>query len=293
MCCADLRRNGLLGGGGGRRWCEDRIATVPDVIDHEHDHDDDYYVVPECYLALLDDGGRASTGGFVIRDPDRRDRYRRNRRPRVVKEEEEEEEDGERESESPRDGIDEERGVGLGAYSPFHLTGFSSAGVIDGGGGGGGGVGSSPLPLRGDVEGVLSDDGGMHRAYRQRMRVFLDVVPEEVGHKRYRSIVNATIFLPISESVFVDADDPFLVRYHERNSGSTEGSSCGMSISFLGDRDDTDDNDNDTTSITTTTIRYGSSSNHLPSKCDIEFVNPGTIDIEQPSFASRQYVVAE
>jgi hypothetical protein len=145
----------------------------------------------------------------------------------------------------------------------------------------------------------------MHRAYRQKVRLFLDLPSEAEGRggsgvgvggdegggddaggggdRRLTIVVNATIFLPISEGAFVDADDPLLARYIE-SGDIAMGAYCEMSV-LAGDYSETT-----TTTMTnnaTTTLAYYSSST-----CDIEFVHPEVIDIEQPSFASRQHVVA-
>ncbi|KAL3827349.1 hypothetical protein ACHAXA_003083 [Cyclostephanos tholiformis] len=223
--------------------------------------DDD--VVPAFYLALVDEGGTSSkVGGGADNNSAH---YRQNRILRVR-------EDGEEESLS--DG-----GNGVGAYSPFHLSGFEYSP-------------SAPtlMPLRGRVEGGLTpDDSGMHRAFRQKMRVLLDVQEAGGGGRYLRLIVNSTILLPISEGIFVDADDPLLERYPEMD-GTVRGKHCGM---FIRDNYYDGYHNNDTTSSTTTTITTtiwdGLS---YSSECDIEFVHPEIIDIEQPSFASRQHVVA-
>ena len=84
----------------------------------------------------------------------------------------------------------------------------------------------------------------MHHAYRQRVHLFLDLPWGERrgaddndsgggggsngGGPGCRSIVvNATIFLPIPEGAFVDADNPLLTR--DQVAGNrAEGAHCGM-----------------------------------------------------------------
>ena len=185
-------------------------------------------------------------------------------------------------------------GSGIAAYSPFHLVGFTSNAAIfenchD--------VNDPShaendrnviLPMKGRVEGALSNDGGMHRSFRQRVHLSLDVSSNAAAANTPQMMkINATVFLPLMETVFVDADDPFIVNY---DVGSKEGSSCKVSV---GDdaakhRHGNDGNGgggNDEDGINS--IFYATTS-----ECNIHFLASETVDIEQPSFASRQYVVA-
>lgn len=138
------------------------------------------------------------------------------------------------------------------------------------------------LPLIGSVRGTLSDDGGMHRAFRHRVLLTMHTIPQAAGNStaaagsnnnnnNYRLTINATILLPIMESAFVDADDPFIVEYEKSGSGSPEGILCRATI----------DNKH-------IILRKGSGA----PECSMEFVPAETVDVEQPAFASRQYVVA-
>ena len=123
--------------------------------------------------------------------------------------------------------------------------------------------------MDGRVNVTLSAEGGMHRAFHQTVILStggMQPLPHQPSTKmeQYLIRINATAFLPFMESVFIDADDPFITEY---NSGSFEPILCQISIT--------------------------SNKNASPdSKCSIEFISSETIDIEQPSFASRQYVVA-
>ena len=139
------------------------------------------------------------------------------------------------------------------AYSPFHLTDFmpnvnSRSNRI------------TTYPLRGYVEGSLSNEGGMHRSYRQSVHLMLGTPRSNNGGLSMN--VNVTILLPISESVFIDADDPLHVEYKD---GTPDGIFCKITLDKSG--------------------------MSRSSSCNIQFASPETIDIEQPSFASRQYVV--
>jgi hypothetical protein len=83
----------------------------------------------------------------------------------------------------------------------------------------------------------------------------------------------------------VDADDPLLLRHPEAGNNVGGGAYCGMSI--FGNY--YDGNHNKETTASATTIWKGPS---YSSQCNIEFVHPEIIEIEQPSFVSRQHVVA-
>jgi len=145
------------------------------------------------------------------------------------------------------------------ALSPFHLAGF----VSDGGGTAGESKGAGVFPSEGKAVGAISPSGGHHRPFHQKIYLSLDTL-SAASDKKYQMNINATTLLPIMEDIFIDADDPLLVEYA---SGSLKGVYCGVSI------------DNEMVKI-------------FSSTCDIRFVHSETIDIEQPSFASRQYIVA-
>ncbi|KAL3772247.1 hypothetical protein ACHAWO_012645 [Cyclotella atomus] len=161
---------------------------------------------------------------------------------------------------------------GVASFSPFHLADFmpgrrdvfDHSKAIN--------AGDSIVSLmRGSVVGTLSTGGGMHRIYQQRITLSLNEmqgIQSFSSSKRYRMEINATILLPLMESIFIDADDPIIVEY---NAGSPDPILCRAFIH--------DSNINDEKATST-------------SSCNVQFVSPETIDIEQPSFASRQYVVA-
>ena len=90
------------------------------------------------------------------------------------------------------------------------------------------------------------------------------------GH-RWLIVVNATIFLPISEDAFVNADNLLLAWYREA-SNHTKGVHCVMSVFGISE-------------TMTKAMMYLST-------CDIKFVHPGVINIEQLSFVSCQNVIA-
>ena len=56
---------------------------------------------------------------------------------------------------------------------PLPLDGFAPASSASTSGNGGKGL--PPLPLRGHAKGRPSDDGGVHRTFRQRVHLFLDL----------------------------------------------------------------------------------------------------------------------
>jgi len=144
------------------------------------------------------------------------------------------------------------------------------------------------FPMNGRVEGRLSKEGGMHRSFWHEIRLFLENGPPTcrdddvhgVGSRNaardptWKMKINATTLLPLMQDVFIDADDPLIVEYGGEGS-SNRGVSCRV---FLEEPSRGDDGNNnfDTTQ----------------SSCRVQFLSSETIDIEQPSFASRQYVVA-
>ena len=95
------------------------------------------------------------------------------------------------------------------------------------------------------------------------------------GPGRQSIVVNTTIFLPIPEGAFVNADNPLLM-WDQVASDRAKGVHCGMYVLVLGNHEMT---------TTTKATTYSST-------CNVEFFHPGAIDIEQPSFACLQYVVA-
>mmetsp|Transcript_13258 Transcript_13258/g.32220 ORF Transcript_13258/g.32220 Transcript_13258/m.32220 type:complete len:500 (+) Transcript_13258:96-1595(+) len=243
-CCNELYQNGLIESDE-RNYCSDRVAKVPEnAIAVGRKASLMGNVMPAFYLAL---GEGVTNGPKEKASSMDQTFYNQNRRLKVLED---------KEKAIFRDGYN----GGVGSYSPFHLAGFMSAGGIDDGRNG-----SPSLPLRGDARGTLSKEGGMHRNFHQTVHLSLDVPSRSsdsyVGHQLD---INATILLPIMESIFIDADDPLLVEYD--GVSFPDGISC--KVSTIGGE------------IT------------IASKCDIDFFHPETIDIEQPSFASRQYVVA-
>jgi len=150
---------------------------------------------------------------------------------------------------------------GVDTFSPFHLTGFMPSGLHDED------TERSSFPLLGIAEGSLSNEGGMHRSFGQTVHFsFLDL-PNN-NEARYRMNLNATVLLPITESVFIDADDPLIVEYTK---DSPDGIKCRAKFASKG-----------ASALDTST---------LENECNIQFTSSEVIDIEQPSFASRQYVV--
>lgn len=258
MCCNELRTNGLL-----ERhdvnYCMKRIALVPDVasplmllesfmdegVIHKHANRD---LRPIYYLAI----DEAAT---LQQSQDIGMSYRQVRQVKAR--------DEHKEKETLRDLYDH----GITSQSPFHLAGFMPDLYKIYARDDGGEESESRmhlLPLKGNVSGVLSDEGGMHRSFQQRVSLSLDnwsISTTEMS-------IHATVFLPIMESIFIDADDPLIVEYER---GVAEEILCKASFRY-------GNNDKDATT--------------KKSKCSIQFIYPETIDIEQPSFASRQYVVA-
>jgi hypothetical protein len=156
---------------------------------------------------------------------------------------------------------------GIASYSPFHLVDFMPGGrdaveysrAING-------DGNMVSLMNGKVNGTLSSDGGMHRAFQQRVTLSFKEMKAAQSDEpiKYQMDINATIILPLMETIFIDADDPFIVEYE---AGLVDPIVCRSVIHI-------------------------NSSPLFKSKCSIDFISSETIDIEQPSFASRQYVVA-
>mmetsp|Transcript_11569 Transcript_11569/g.24668 ORF Transcript_11569/g.24668 Transcript_11569/m.24668 type:complete len:485 (+) Transcript_11569:169-1623(+) len=248
-CCFELYQNGLIEGDE-RPNCLDHIAKVPDIsisAGKKKRSSSLGNVAPAFYLAkdedITDSNEEASLRHHHHRQP-----YNQNRQLKVYED---------KERETFRDGF-----KGVGAFSPFHLTGFVSDGETNKAASN---QNESVFPFRGRVEGILSREGGMHRSFQQRVHLSLNRWSDVTSDKKYQMTINATILLPITESIFIDADDPFIFEY---DGASPEGISCKVSVG----------NENLIQSKT--------------SVCHMKFLHPETIDIEHPSFASRQYVVA-
>jgi len=256
-CCFELYQLGLLHRDD-KQYCESHIALIPNNLHHIGSVG--FGVAPEYYLALDEQVTNSDTSIDDTKG------YKQNRQLNVYED---------KEKETLHDNL---KTRGVNAYSPFHLTGFTSSRVD-------GSNGSSIKSMYGNVEGVLSSDGGMHRNFHQKLILSLDNISShtcgsdapsedvdscEDSRSSHQQInINATILLPIMESIFIDADDPLLVEYG--NDSPPEGIAC--KVSLLDEQK---------------TKEVSSSS----SKCDIQFIHPEVIDIEQPSFASGQHVVA-
>lgn len=216
------------------QYCLDHLAVVAPVESFGG-------VKPAYYLSV--DSSMASHSfnaqQVLLKD---RESYRQHRNLQVV-------EDNEREQ-----SVDGYKGVD--AFSPFHLTGFMPSGLFDD---------ETLFPLYGIVQGNLSNEGGMHRSFRQTVHLSVIDLPKK-NDATYRLDLNATVLLPLSESVFIDADDPFVIEYGRE---FPDGVMCKMTI-VSGDT---------------------SADMKVENGCDIEFTSSEVIDIEQPSFSSRQYVV--
>ena len=249
-CCLEIYQSGFLSERHDQKYCLDRIAMVPittttTTIDNiignagmgaEKSISPDS-LVPAFYLSWDDKEETEVPNKSISVDFD----YKQRRHLKFV---------DEAGRESFHDGFMSNEAE---AYSPFHLTDFTPSAIR-----------RSKLftthPLRGYVEGSLSNEGGMHRSYRQSVHLMLGTPRSNSGGLNMD--VNVTILLPISESVFIDADDSLLVEYED---GTPDGIFCKITL--------------------------GKSGMSRSSSCSIQFASPETIDIEQPSFASRQYVV--
>ena len=171
-----------------------------------------------------------------------------------------------RDEHKERENIRDLPDYGVVSYSPFHLVDFMPGGreamKL-------GQVANTDHSLvsfmYGRVNTTLSSDGGMHRAFRQRVALSLNGIEtaQYIEATKFRMEINTNVLLPLMESVFIDADDPLIAEYDD----SPEPILCRTSIL-------------DHESLVS------------KSKCGIKFISSETIDIEQPSFVSRQYVVA-
>ena len=259
-CCNELYMNGLLDSQF-QNYCVEHVALIPDLSDkisRRNNRD----VRPVFYLARDEIVIETIVANNTQRVDDNQRYYRQIRQLKVMDEWKEKE----RLRDMPRFG-------GVVAFSPFHLAGFMNA--IKNGNSNDNTNGAAPaLPMKGRVEGTLSKEGGMHRSFWHKVRFTLDDYfksPSTTTTATTSSLldhelkINATIFLPLMEDVFIDADDALVLEYGSGHGSSREGIACR---------------------VTTTTAAASSSD------CKIQFLSSETIDIEQPSFASRQYVVA-
>ena len=305
-CCHELYLQGILLPNA-RQYCSDHIALVPTtpnyyLMDENHARrtgQSNWDVRPAYYLALDEDNIVQQHQSSTKKSDDDNDgdgggtfQYKQRRHLQVI-------EDNEKES------LSDGSNGGVTTFTPFHLSGFmSDDGLLlhhtdndqdgntneDSSSSTSSSSSSSLLllhrPLTASVQGTLDDNGGgMHRAFHQSMNISLTIDKEEIirGTTTTKddlsliTTINATIFLPLMESTFIDADDPFIVEHDD--SSLPEGVSCRVRAATT------------THNGTILDIRDYQNSSSL-SRCNIEFIHPEIIDIEQPSFASRQYVVA-
>lgn len=221
------------------KYCLDHVAVVSSIESFGN-------VKPAYYLAI--DSSVTLNSHQTKQLLKDKSSYRQHRNLKVV-------EDGEKET--LLDGY-----KGVDAFSPFHLTGFMPTGLDDDEN-----TERTSFPLLGIAKGSLSNEGGMHRSFAQTVHLsFLDL-PDD-NKARYRMKLNGTVLLPITESVFIDADDPLIVEYTK---DSPDGVKCRAKF------------------VSKSASAFETSS--LENECNIQFKSSEVIDIEQPSFASRQYVV--
>ena len=218
-CCFELYQTGLIKREG-RQYCLDHIALVPpNSVSGSRGIDE---VVPIYYLAqdvqtniTKSDNGYESSLVMDTNYP-----YIQHRSLKVYED---------KEKETLHDGY-----KGVNAFSPFHLTEFTSDGLL--GGSSSNKTNNKVLPMRGNVRGdayLLHEGGGMHREFHQRISLQMDG-PNNVDVDNddndssaasspskdtiYQMNINTTVLLPIMESIFIDADDPLLVEYTSSNS---------------------------------------------------------------------------
>ncbi|KAL7489024.1 hypothetical protein ACHAW6_014619 [Cyclotella cf. meneghiniana] len=262
-CCNALWLQGLIETHQ-KQYCLDRIARIPDVPSpafileslSEGFRVPNNDVRPMYYLAMDHEIPQTHDHGVIFPN------YRQIRRVKAR--------DEHRERETIRDLPNH----GISSYSPFHLVGFMPGGhdiqqyysqVFD--------ATNNMLLMNGRVNGTLSQEGGMHRSFYQRVTLSWDKITlfsTKSSSENYLTTMSVIVFLPLMESVFIDADDPFLVEYHD---DSPEAILCRSSL------------------LENSLVEEGRIV-LSKSKCNIQFLSSETIDIEQPSFASRQYVVA-
>ncbi|KAL3794305.1 hypothetical protein HJC23_012430 [Cyclotella cryptica] len=263
-CCNEFWLQGLIEAHQ-KQYCLDRIARIPDVPSpasmlgslSEGIQITNKDVKPMYYLAV-DHEVLQNNDDAAVTFPN----YRQIRRVKA------------RDEHRERETIRDLPSHGIASFSPFHLVGFMPGAhgiqqnyvqVVD--------ATSNVLLMNGRVNGTLSPEGGMHRSFRQRVTLSCDGIKwlsTNSSSEKYQMNINAIVLLPLMESVFIDADDPFLVEYHD---DSPEPILCRSSLL-----------DNPLLEDGRTILSK--------SKCKIQFISSETIDIEQPSFASRQYVVA-
>jgi hypothetical protein len=261
-CCNDLWLKGLIESRH-KQYCLDRMALLPDVdspassmlslMQTRFSRGD---VRPLHYLAIDEEIERSETPNISsssymqIRQIMARDKHKE------------------------RESIRDLPNYGVLSYSPFHLVDFMPGGrdvseyydqVANG-------YEKMISLMKGNVNSTLSADGGMHRSFHQRVTLYLNQIKrlKPALSRKYKMEVNATVFLSLMESLFIDVDDPFIVEYSSDSAEPILCRSLVLSKTFAKDGSDSVPN----------------------SQCNIRFVSPKTIDIEQPSFASRQYVVA-
>lgn len=234
-CCSQLYLKGFIEKDQ-FKYCLDHLAMISSI-------DSFGSVAPAYYLALDSSVSLDSHHSNQMLLNGKRS-YRQHRSLQVVED---------NEKETLLDGY-----KGVDAFSPFHLTGFMSSGLGDDEN-----TKISSFPLLGIAEGRLSNEGGMHRTFGQTVYLSFADLPDD-NKSRFRMELNATVLLPITEDVFIDADDPLIEEY---TNDSPDGVKCRAR--FISDG------------------AYA-----LKDECNIRFTSSEVIDIEQPSFASRQYVVA-
>eukprot|EP00985_Skeletonema_marinoi_P017650 scaffold9736_cov144-Skeletonema_marinoi.AAC.19 len=237
-CCSQLYLKGSIEKDQ-VKYCLDHVAEVSSI--------ESYGSVSPAYYLAIDSSVTLDSYHEKQLFLDNISSYRQHRSLQVVED---------KEKETLLDGY-----KGVDAFSPFHLTGFMPSGLHDED------TERSSFPLFGIAEGSLSNEGGMHRSFGQTVHFsFLDL-PNN-NDARYRMKLSATVLLPITESVFIDADDPLIVEYTK---DSPDGIKCRAKFASKG-----------ASALDTST---------LENDCNIQFTTSEVIDIEQPSFASRQYVV--
>ena len=255
-CCNDLWLKGLIESEH-RQYCLDRMALLPDILSPatsigsvlEKLNFSRANVRPIHYLTIDEELHGEETMYDLNSD------YIQVRHVMAR--------DEHKERENIRDLPDH----GVASYSPFHLVDFMPGGREAMKHNQAANNDRSLVSLvYGRVNTTLSSDGGMHRVFRQRVTLSLNGIEstQYIESTKYRMDINTTVLLPLMESVFIDADDPFIVEY---DGDSPEPLLCRTSML-------------DHESLVS------------ESKCSVKFVSSETIDIEQPSFASRQYVVA-
>mmetsp|Transcript_27312 Transcript_27312/g.64878 ORF Transcript_27312/g.64878 Transcript_27312/m.64878 type:complete len:424 (+) Transcript_27312:176-1447(+) len=190
-----------------------------------------YSIQPAFHLAIEEDAGAAATDGIES------GKYHQKRDLTVY-------EDKEREK------LTDARYIN-GVFSPFHLKDFTPVRSRTRG------------IMKGHIKGDLEEGGGMHRSFRQTIELAMPWI-RRLSDRTYAT-VNATVFLPISESIFIDADDA-MIKDYLKGSNSNGSTLCQL--------------------------RSENSASISNVICNIDFINAEVIDVEQPSFASRPYVVA-